>query len=58
MGVIAVTGFSSKDGLIEYQMASTDFRKVFSGKKIRLRVSVIDKAHHVSNVIESNDVQF
>jgi len=58
MGVITVTGFSSTDGLIEYRMASTDFRKVFTRKKIRLRVTVIDKAGHVSNVIESNDVQF
>jgi len=58
MGSIIVTGFSSSDGLIEYGMRSADFTKIFAGKKIRLRVAVIDKAHHLSNVIESNDLQF
>lgn len=57
-GGVVVTGFSTTDGLIEYGMRSADFGKVFSGKKIRLRITVSDKAHHLSNIIESNDLQF
>lgn len=57
-GAVSVIGFSSSDGLIEYAMRSADFRKIFTGKKIRLRITVVDKAHHFSNIIESNDLQF
>lgn len=57
-GTVTVTGFSGADGLIEYAMRSSDFRKTLSGKKVRLRITVVDKAHHLSNFIESNDLQF
>jgi len=57
-GTVMVTGFSASDGLIEYVIRSGDIRRALSGKKIRLRVSVVDNAHHLSNFIESNDLQF
>lgn len=39
------------DGIITYSMVSTGFRTVFSVKKMKLRISIKDRALNVSNVI-------
>jgi hypothetical protein len=44
---------SEKEGEITYAMASSGLRDLFTGKNLKLRVSLKDRALHASNVIET-----
>jgi hypothetical protein len=44
---------SQKEGEITYAMASSGFRDLFTGKNLKLRLSLKDRALHASNVIET-----
>jgi hypothetical protein len=44
---------SPKEGEITYAMASSGFRDLFTGKNMKLRVVLKDRALHASNVIET-----
>lgn len=49
---------SKWEGSITYSMASVGFIPLFRGKRLKLRVSIKDRALHDSNVIETNVIQF
>jgi hypothetical protein len=49
---------SSKEGVITYSMRSFAFTTFFSGKKIKLKVRIQDRAFHKSNEIETSEIQF
>ena len=44
---------SEKEGEITYAMASSGLRNLFTGKNLKLRLSLKDRALHTSNVIET-----
>ena len=49
---------SKWEGSITYNMASIGFIPLFQGKRVKLSVSIKDRALHDSNVIETNVIQF
>jgi hypothetical protein len=49
---------SKSEGSITYNMASVGFIPLFQGKRLKLRVSIKDRALHTSNSIETNVIQF
>lgn len=51
--VFDVNIISQNEGEITYAMASSGFRDLFTGKNLKLRISLKDRALHVSNVIET-----
>ena len=48
---------SSKEGIFTYKMISIGFRQIFSGKKIKLKIRIQDRALHKSNEIETSEIQ-
>lgn len=44
---------SSKRGVITFYMVNYGFRVLFNKKKIKLRFSIVDRAFHSSNIIET-----
>jgi hypothetical protein len=49
---------SNKEGLLKYRIMSSAFQLLFKGKKIKLKVSIQDRALHKSNEIETAELQF
>lgn len=54
----SVNMISSKEGTFTYDMRSAGWKNLFAGQKIKLRISIRDRALHLSNEIETTEVQF
>jgi hypothetical protein len=48
---------SSKEGILTYTISSYGLRFLFSGKKVKLKFSIQDRALHRSNVVETTEIQ-
>jgi hypothetical protein len=48
---------SEKEGEITYAMASSGLRNLFTGKNLKLRLSLKDRALHASNVMETTTIR-
>jgi hypothetical protein len=55
-GPFDVKTLSNRKVRVSYNMGSAGFRPLFGGKRVKVRVSVIDRALNESNVVESNPV--
>lgn len=55
-GPFKIKGHSTKDGELRYSMKSMGFKALFSGKTIKLRIKIKDRALHDSNIIETNEI--
>jgi hypothetical protein len=53
-----ITKISSKEGLITYSIISFALTQIFSGKPLKLKVKIQDRALHKSNEIETSEIQF
>lgn len=52
------SGDSPLEGEIRYSMPSPFFKIIFGAKTLRLKVSIVDRALHRSNVVYTNDFNF
>jgi hypothetical protein len=52
-GPFKIHRISENQGILSYSMASVGFKTLFSNKKMKLRLSIKDRALHTSNVIET-----
>jgi hypothetical protein len=57
-GPFIINKISSKEGSMIYSIKSFDLDYFFSGKKIKLKVRIQDRAFHKSNEIETSEIQF
>lgn len=57
-GPFTINKISSKEGMVIYSIKSFVFDYLFSGKKIKLKVRIQDRAFHKSNEIETSEIQF
>jgi hypothetical protein len=55
-GPFFIKPISNWEGEIVYTMASHGFRHLFEGKKLKLNVTVFDRALHTSNTIETSAI--
>ena len=49
---------SLREGIFTYAMRSVGWKIFFAGQKIKVRVAIQDRALHLSNEIETSEVQF
>ena len=55
-GPFRTQALSDQRALVHYGMASSGFRRLFGGKRLKIRFSIIDRSLNESNVVETDPI--